>query len=414
MQQYSVLANLKKELSLGLSKVTNNNLTYPPRGNMYNMEFNETLSPLASPCGSTNSSLTTPVGDQAPFFCGSGEPYIKKKLTESTNNLTLSKKNRKAKKHNKNAKISHSVEVINLLSKLEIPVQLSSQLPECLKELRKRKEQTISEMNKYIINCEQEKEAQKKLRQQKHQQAEAPNDSLPVNLTNDSSINSSNIFSDTNSDISSCLDSNYESDNNSVRSNQSNFLLQGTADKNKFNLLHINQIEVKHENLKESADKLGSQMFTPNISQAPTNSDDSDVTINESSLNEKELKLLSAQLKKNQLNKQNALTDATEATTKLPQETNSNAVLSRTKSSPEKKSYFTNSDNQDIEIKNNFSFFRQISDGYSSSCTPLSASSITNEQPHVNPFFTVKPVTIDQTTDPIEARFLSTNNLYNK
>ncbi len=145
----------------------------------------------------------------------------------------------------------------------------------------------------------------------------------------------------------------------------------------------------------------GSQMFTTNASQAPTNSDDSDVTINESSLNEKELKLLSAQLKKNQINKQNAL---------AAQEQHSNVVLNRTKSSPEK-NLFANSDNQNIEIKNNFSFFRQISDGYSSSCTPLSASSITNEQPQVNPFFTVKPASIDKTTDPIEAAFLSTNNL---
>ncbi len=149
----------------------------------------------------------------------------------------------------------------------------------------------------------------------------------------------------------------------------------------------------------------GSQMLTTNASQAPTNSDDSDVTINESSLNEKELKDLSAQLKKNQINKQNALAAATAA-----QEQHTNVVLNRTKSSPET-NFFTNSDNQNIEIKNNFSFFRQISDGYSSSCTPLSASSITNEQPQVNPFFTVKLATIDKTTDPIEAAFLSTNNL---
>jgi len=156
------------------------------------------------------------------------------------------------------AKLSHSVEVINLLSKLEIPIQLSSQLPECLKELRQRKEQTINEMNNYKINVEQEKEVQKKHRLlQQQQQQETSNDSLPVNLTNDSSVNSSNIFSDTNSDISSCLDSNYESDNNSVRSNQSNFLLHASGESNKFNSLNINQIEVKSEDLKESVDKLG-------------------------------------------------------------------------------------------------------------------------------------------------------------
>jgi hypothetical protein len=111
-------------------------------------------------------------------------------------------------------------------------------------------------MNKYKINVEQEKEAQKKQRQQQQQQ-ETSNDSLQVNLTNDCSVNSSNIFSDTNSDISSCLDSNYESDNNSVRSNQSNFLLHASGESNKFNSLNINQIEVKSEDLKESVDKLG-------------------------------------------------------------------------------------------------------------------------------------------------------------
>jgi len=106
MHQYnSILANLKNELSLGLSKVTNNNLTYPPRGSVYSLEFNETLTPLTSPCGSTNSSLATPVGDNlAPFFCG-GEPYIKKELTESTSNLWSCKKNRKIKKQNKNVNI---------------------------------------------------------------------------------------------------------------------------------------------------------------------------------------------------------------------------------------------------------------------------------------------------------------------
>ena len=41
-------------------------------------------------------------------------------------------------------------------------------------------------------------------------------------------------------------------------------------------------------------------------------------------------------------------------------------------------------DNDNNEIK---TFMRMNSDGYSSSCTPLSASSINNESPNKNPFF---------------------------
>jgi len=124
-----------------------------------------------------------------------------------------------------------------------------------LKELITRKDKLLNEMNNYKNNIE---EIQKKQRILQEQQAdETTNDLLKVNLTNDSSVNSSNIFSDTNSDVSSCLDSNYESDNNSVRSNQSNFLLHKIAENNKLNLININQIELKCEDLKESVDKLG-------------------------------------------------------------------------------------------------------------------------------------------------------------
>lgn len=142
--------------------------------------------------------------------------------------------------------------MINLLSKLQIPIQLSSQLEECLKELRMRKENLINEMNQYKTSVEAEQELKKRVLQQ--------SESSPGNLNN-SSINSSNIFSDTNSDISSCLDSNYESDNNSVRSYQSNFLMHGHHKRDSLGLIPSgNILEPKSDDLKESLDKLGKEM----------------------------------------------------------------------------------------------------------------------------------------------------------
>ena len=95
---------------------------------------------------------------------------------------------------------------------------------------------------------------------------------------------------------------------------------------------------------------------------------------------------------------------------------NTNATshtLVRVKSSPGEHFH---RQNEKLEIKNNFSFFRQISDGYSSSCTPLSASSITNEQPNMNPFFlgstsATSSGTLKYDEDTVEIAFLEKNNL---
>lgn len=396
----NVLNDLKNQLTLGLSKVTLNQ-----SGNN-NKNANELLTPLPSPCLSTNSSLNTPCNDDhPPFFCANGSYMMKKKINES-NPSTQHKKNRKLKKNQqKNSKISHSVEVINLLSKMQIPIQLSSQFEECLKELRNRKEKLIHEMNTYKLNLELEQD-------QRRKQEEL--------LQNNLSANNSNILSDTYSDISSCLDSNYESDNNSVRSYQSSLLIDSHKKRNSIGLLLLpDSAQCRFDENKESLDRLGSEMSmsstATNSSNGPVNSDDSDVTINESTLNEKELRLLSAQITKN--DQINDSTTKNTNSTALPETQLTSSTLTRTKSSPGQHSKSNNNADNNSEIKNNFTFLRQVSDGYSSSCTPLSASSITNEQPHVNPFFlnsvSTGPATpgIIQTNDPIETAFLNTNNL---
>lgn len=388
--QTNALTDLKNQLTLGLQNTNNNNNNLSPVGENYHLTLNESLTPLPSPSITSLSNANTPnYEDKMPFFSNTGAYLPKKKCNELNNNTQPNRKNRKGKKHHKNAKISHSVEVINLLSKMDMPIHLSSQLEECLKELHSRQENFLNEMNLYKLNIELVKQEQLNIKNKFDS-----DNQLKIN----SSANNSNI-SDTNSDISSCLDSNYESDNNSCRSFQSSFLVNAVNNENINQLndslgLVTNPIELKSDDIRESLDKLGNQPnVTSTSSNGPTNSDDSDVTINESSLNEKELKILSAQLKKNQI-----------------------TTLTRTKSSPAPNE--TSPENK-LDTTNNFSFFRQLSDGYSSSCTPLSANSISNEQPHINPFFLASsqsPPSFTatgqiKTSDPIETAFLNTNNL---
>lgn len=363
------------------------------------------LTPLPSPALSTTSSLNTPNSandDHPPFFCANGSYVMKKKINESNQN----RKNKKGKKQNKNAKISHSVEVINLLNQLQIPLNLSSQFEECLKELTRRKYALINEMDTYKFNIEQDQ-----LNRSLQMQAQDRNDTK--NSTN--CPNTSQAFSDAYSDISSCLDSNYESDNNSV----SSFFNRETQTNRKDNLLLTLGSNYTNEAQNVNVtDKLGRELSTVSSTTnssngGPANSDDSDVTINESTLNEKELKFLSAQMTKSQ----NEVSSSNQATI-----TSSNQPLLRVKSTPNK--HFNQRQNSDkkLEIKNNFNFFRQVSDGYSSSCTPLSASSITNELPNVNPFFmgsnsaATSSCTLKNDDDPVEIAFLETqsnlNNLW--
>lgn len=141
-------------------------------------------------------------------------------------------------------------------------------------------------------------------------------------------------------------------------------------------------------------------------SNGPANSDDSDVTINESTLSEKEMRHISAQLKKSQENMNTPSSP--------PLQPTNQKLLIRAKSSPSTQQTFLNPTQTEVnslDNKANHNFLRQVSDGYSSSCTPLSASSIT-EVPSVNPFF-LSSSGIVKTSDPVEAAFLNSYNINN-
>lgn len=123
-------------------------------------------------------------------------------------------------------------------------------MEECLKELRHRKEALINEMNTYKFSIEQE-QLNRSLQMQAQDRKDAKNGA--------SCPNTSQAFSDAYSDISSCLDSNYESDNNSV----SSFFNRETQTNREVNLLlklGINPADdVKNA---EITDKLGKR-FRP-------------------------------------------------------------------------------------------------------------------------------------------------------
>lgn len=276
---------------------------------------------------------------------------------------------------------------------MQIPIQLSSQLEECLKELNIRRYQVTEQMNLYKLNIELEQEQINKKNILDRQKM--------LSL----SANNSHLFSDTNSDISSCLDSNYESDNNSVRSCQSTFFQHNKDSKHEIlNILSVKPDKLQPEDIftKES-DNQNSQAS----SNGPANSDDSDVTINESTLSEKEMRHLSAQIKKSQ-------EDMNNLNSPPPPRPINQKLLTRAKSSPNTQPTSLNqsqTEDNSLDTKTNCHFFRQVSDGYSSSCTPLSASSIT-EMPSVNPFF-VSSSGLVKTSDPVETAFLNSRNVNN-
>ena len=256
---------------------------------------------------------------------------------------------------------------------MQIPIHLSSQLDECLRELNDRRDMVLKEIQSYKFNIEQANEAVQKKAEAKSAASSA------------TSLSHSNMFSDTNSDISSCRDSNYESDNNSVISFKFPFIFSKMLKANEppvdLNCLVNNKtIELP------PVDQLAAQTPTACL----INSDDSDVTINESSLNEQELKLLSSQF----------LLKLSEE--KQIDKKKNRVLLTRTKSTPSQQ-IFLHQDCSADESKPVNAFHRQISDGYSSSNTPLSASSISNEHPAVNQFFLMPPPSINSLFTAIKA-----------
>ncbi|CAF0906467.1 unnamed protein product [Brachionus calyciflorus] len=117
---------------------------------------------------------------------------LKKKSDDDEPNFSIQKRRSSKKpKQLKTPKVSHSVEVIQLLSKLNIPVHLSSQIDECLKVLNTRRLELVTQLELY-----------------KSKLADQQEETIVKN--------------DNQSEISSLMDSNYESDSNSVCQNFDN------------------------------------------------------------------------------------------------------------------------------------------------------------------------------------------------
>lgn len=139
-------------------------------------------SPFSLPQSSTFPLLNTPTPVEEK--CPEGMFMLKKKFEDTeVEGKILKKKACKKSKQSAAQKCSHSVEIINLLAKFGIPLNLSSQVDECLKELNSRRA---------VLQTELEVHKSK------------------MSLCNEASSK------DNQSVISSLLDSNYESDTNSL------------------------------------------------------------------------------------------------------------------------------------------------------------------------------------------------------
>lgn len=145
-------------------------------------DYTGTPSPLSLLQSSTYPLLNTPTPVEEK--CPDGMFMLKKKTDNQNECKNWKKKLSKKSKLNCSQKCSHSVEIINLLDKFKIPLNLSSQVDECIKELNNR--------------CA---ELEEKL---KFEQFEM------------SICNEACASKDSQSVISSIMDSNYESDTNSL------------------------------------------------------------------------------------------------------------------------------------------------------------------------------------------------------
>jgi hypothetical protein len=240
---------------------------------------------------------------------------------------------------------------------MNVPIQLSSQLDECLKELTMRKDAVLNQIFIYeSANRASMQTEQKNL------------DNLEINS----------------------LDSNYESDNNSVKSFQSK------------NIYDSNQTNVKPLSL-EAEFQIECKITGFNLH----NSDDSDATVNEIAVsNETNMTKVipNISIKKLKINNEKPInhsssTSSDSTTTPGSPKTPTPYSLQTAEKNDKKKENLETEPslaNESLTIpsevventmqikKSILNFSRQISDGYSSSNTPLSASSI-NES--VNPFF---------------------------
>lgn len=111
--------------------------------------------------------------------------------------------------------------MINLLGKLNVPIHMSSQIEECLGLLTSNRDRLISELNVHKATQLALKSSQLNAVGSKVCGGQL-NDSLKIDEQNETLAKETIVPvqtprpDETHSEISSCLDSNYESDNNSV------------------------------------------------------------------------------------------------------------------------------------------------------------------------------------------------------
>jgi hypothetical protein len=356
---------------------------------------------------------------------------------------------------------------------MEIPVHLYSQLDECLRLLRSRRETVLHQINEYKTtqlaesaenmlifgtesnaqndSCEcKNKVADGGFEGEKSSVKKREGNSSPHGAAYSTSLSSKN-FSDTNSDVSSCMDSNYDSDysarsastRDSLISDQSSkepsgldelYITNKNLNKSSFDshLLGLlgNQssfmTDLKQEVLSDSTSLLSNDRLnnTPNknsntmsidkCSNRNSNSDDSDATVNELTLNENDVKSKSTKLRigngdetageisrKIKLLSLHSNSSDNTTTPSSPRAFNPILMNGTDENSIEKETDITTNSGEDnsssvIELNSSKSeiegeqqrpigFARQMSDGYSS--LPLSASSVISEHSSSNPFF---------------------------
>jgi len=385
--------------------------------------------------------------DESNHFCSpsSGAPstfssdqgcYIMKPKVDDFSHSQIVNCKSKCKQHRKNKlfkqKISHSVEVIKLLQTMDIPFDLYSKVDQCLNELLLRRQNLQEEHEKYKLamsandntnsadsstsnnqtSGQEEMKDHCELKSEEQEKSIFKSDSstsLPINddkSRDEQAINKQFLLSDAHSDISSCLDSNYESD------------YSQSQKKRETNMETFAELDLKSMQVEEIN-------FARPKSKKPNNSDDSDATVNESQMEELVTSASNMTTSSIDLNnriicllKQGVIANNDKTITKTNTSPRASLNLSlKIDNSTGKKNQNDepmltpkviqldeeemDQDEQDNQQLSR-SFKRQISDGYCSSNTPLSASSMTNEQPNVNPFFktiisSISPITTTMT-----------------
>lgn len=302
---------------------------------------------------------------------------------------------------------------------MDVPVKLSTNADECLRLLRQRREQLDAQIKEYKSKQLAEIEAAEAAKHSESSAAGPADTSLTEPLDDDAEDDAAGKkilptetadvkaaivavskkqqqFNDNNSEISSSvMDSNYESDHSLARSNTDSPSLNGHGSKRAqvkvkpLAALNVNTTTTVKREL-SSETMISSPTTTTAVALSSSsnnnNSDDSDATIHDTE---------QRKISRNQSNASSQ--DSSERTTAammlpLPNmliELTMDAVGANGKDLDDAAAATGEEKPAAQTATPKCELLRQssASDGYSS-CTPLSASSLVNETPTINPFFT--------------------------